>query len=299
MKRKKNNEKNIDKGNEIKGINLNEIRNEINKYDKNKEYKKDDNFNDDDNDGIKVISLDDMKNLTAKLTYDESYRNNVKKNHTGTHLLNHTLRKFFKGIDQKGSLVDDKKLRFDFSYGKNITKEEIYEIEKYMNDTIKGNKKINIKYMKFDTLIHQDDKSKGESVDNKVDNSVSVDNSDGSIDDMNDVIFLRDEKYPETVRIVSIDGLSDELCGGTHVENTGEIERIRIVSEGSISSNTRRIIAYTGKEALRIENNYKNGKDIENNVENDDFEIPYFERLCMAEERKKKEKERIETRKKK
>lgn len=192
--------------------------------------------------------------LSCVLSFDEEIRGNIMMNHTGTHLLNHTLRKYFTNIEQKGSLVDDQKLRFDFSYNKGFKPEEIKNLEDYMNIIINEEIPVEIAYKNIADVIKSDD-----------------------------VIYLKEEKYPDTVRVVSLVGISSELCGGTHLKNTKDIKRIRIYSEGSISNNIRRIIAVTGHEALKLEENLKNSNPL-------DSPIPLYERLLLIKDKEGDEK---------
>ncbi|KAM0675587.1 Alanine--tRNA ligase [Gurleya vavrai] len=192
---------------------------------------------------IKLLNFN-LVNLKGKMIYND--RSDIMKNHTGTHLLNHTLRHFYGDVIQKGSFVDSLKLRFDFSYSKSFSKEEIKKIEDYMNDLI--NKKIKVKSLNFKF------------------NEIPK-----------DCIYMKDEKYPDEVRIISIENVSKELCGGTHVKNLSEIKSIRIMSEGSISSNTRRIVCFTGENAIKAS-------------KGELHELPLIEKIENAEKLKEEEK---------
>jgi alanyl-tRNA synthetase len=140
--------------------------------------------------------------------------------HSATHLLHHFLReKFGESVVQKGSLVARDKLRFDFSFNKPLTFEEIHEIETLVNLEI-------VKSVEVKSYITTLEEAK-----------------------KNGAIAFFGEKYAESVRALKI-GKSHELCGGTHVSNTNQICAFKIIYEGSVASGVRRIEALTGKKAL-------------------------------------------------
>lgn len=156
----------------------------------------------------------------ANLKIDQVIRNKIKANHSATHLLQNALRKVLgKHVIQKGSLVNDEKLRFDFTHNNALTTEKLAKIEQIVNEMIVSNKKV-----MTDLMNIKDAKSKG-------------------------AIALFGEKYEDEVRVVSI-GSSIELCGGTHVARSGDIGYFAIVSEESIAAGIRRIEAYTGQKAV-------------------------------------------------
>jgi len=175
--------------------------------------------------------------------YDELRRQPIRNNHTGTHILNHALREHLgDDINQKGSLVDQDKLRFDFSHKSGVTLPELKKIEDSSNSYIKQNCKIYAKDVDLDI-------AKG----------------------IEGVRAVFGETYPNPVRVVSVGvevdvllaeprnpewrKISVEFCGGTHVDQTGLIKDLIIVEESGIAKGIRRIVAYTGDaahEAQRI-----------------------------------------------
>jgi alanyl-tRNA synthetase len=173
--------------------------------------------------------------------YDELRRQPIRNNHTGTHILNHALREHLgDDINQKGSLVDQEKLRFDFSHKAQVTLPELKKIEDSSNAYIKQNCKIYSKDVDLDV-------AKG----------------------INGVRAVFGETYPNPVRVVSVGvevdtllenpsnpdwmKVSVEFCGGTHVDQTGLIKDLVIVEESGIAKGIRRIIAYTGDAAHEVQ----------------------------------------------
>ncbi len=162
-----------------------------------------------------------------KLLVDEERRNKIRNNHSATHLLHESLRiTLGDHVSQKGSLVNDKKLRFDFSYSRPLTNDQIHKVEELVNKTIQSN------LLKDENYLPVKDALK------------------------NGAIALFGEKYPEKVRVISFlkkdkENIlnSSELCGGIHVDSTGQIGSFKILSDTSISSGIRRIEAVTGIEA--------------------------------------------------
>ncbi|KAI1077644.1 tRNA synthetases class II (A)-domain-containing protein [Whalleya microplaca] len=173
--------------------------------------------------------------------YDELRRQPIRNNHTGTHILNHSLREVLgDDINQKGSLVDQDKLRFDFSHKAAVTLPELKKIEHLSNEYIRQNCKIFSKDVELD-LARQ----------------------------INGVRAVFGETYPNPVRVVSVGidvdmlletpenvewrKVSVEFCGGTHVDQTGIIKDLVIVEESGIAKGIRRIVAYTGDAAHRVQ----------------------------------------------
>jgi len=157
--------------------------------------------------------------ITAAI--DEERRQAVKLNHSATHLL-HTGLRFILGDHamQRGSLVDNKKLRFDFTHMAALTAEELRGLEQVVNKQIRAN-------LKMHTTVKSLEDAKKEQV-----------------------FALFGEKYGDEVRVVKMGDFSKELCGGTHINATGEIGLFKIVAETSVAAGVRRIEAVTGENAI-------------------------------------------------
>ena len=149
-------------------------------------------------------------------------RDATRRNHTATHLLHASLRQVLgTHVKQAGSVVDPGRLRFDFSHYAALDRAEIEEVERLTNQQILKNTAVSTDILPLDQAI------------------------------ATGAMALFGEKYGEQVRVVSVPGFSRELCGGTHVQRTGDIGVCKIVYEGSISAGVRRIEAVTGEGALR------------------------------------------------
>ncbi|KAF2093130.1 alanyl-tRNA synthetase [Rhizodiscina lignyota] len=172
--------------------------------------------------------------------YDELRRNPIRKNHTGTHILNYALREVLgNGVDQKGSYVGPDKLRFDFSHKSSVSESELEKIAELSTSYIHQNSEVFSQEVALPTAH----------------------NIEG-------VRAVFGETYPDPVRVVSVgvpveDLMQDvknnawrkvsiEFCGGTHVDKTGEIKDLVILEESSIAAGIRRITAVTGQDAHRV-----------------------------------------------
>jgi alanyl-tRNA synthetase len=160
-------------------------------------------------------------NETVTSIIDKGRRAAIKRNHSATHLLHYTLRQVVgQHAEQSGSLEAPERLRFDFHHFEGIKKDEIARIEELMNERVMENAPVVTEEMALD----------------KARNAGAT--------------ALFGEKYDENVRVVSIGDYSQELCAGTHVNNTGEIGLFKITSESSIAAGIRRLEAVTGNDAL-------------------------------------------------
>lgn len=153
---------------------------------------------------------------------DAERRQSIALNHSATHLLHEALRVVLgEHVQQKGSLNDAERLRFDFSHFESLTDEEVFTVEKLVNDQIRLNTPVVTEIMEIEAA-----KAKGAAA-------------------------LFGEKYDDEVRVLSMGGdFSIELCGGTHAKRTGDIGLLKITSEGGVAAGVRRIEAVTGECAL-------------------------------------------------
>ncbi len=174
---------------------------------------------------VKVTSGRLVEGEQVAACVDAYRRARITRNHTGTHILHAALRKVLgEHVNQAGSYVGPDRLRFDFTHFQAVTRAEANEIEQLANDVIMQAIPLNI----YET---------------------SLDEARAS-----GVTALFGEKYGEKVRVVEASEFSRELCGGCHVKNTAEIGFVKIVSEGSVGANVRRIEAVTSYEALAYMN---------------------------------------------
>ncbi len=162
-------------------------------------------------------------NDPAHLAVDAARRRRIMRHHTATHLLQAVLRRHLGDhVKQSGSLVDPERLRFDFTHYQAITPEELESIELDLNEAVAAN-----------LPVHTDKMSMTEALEHGA-------------------TALFEEKYGEEVRVVAVPGVSQELCGGTHVERTGDLGLCKVTSEASIAAGIRRIEAVCGVEAVRL-----------------------------------------------
>ncbi len=168
-----------------------------------------------------IDKLPENLNASFKAIVNTSERNKTAANHSATHLLHQALRHVLgKHVEQKGSMVQSEYLRFDFSHFSKVTDEELEKVEKFVNERIKEQLKLEEqRNLKYDEAIEQG------------------------------AIALFGEKYGDSVRAIRF-GDSMELCGGTHVKSTADIWYFKITGESSVASGIRRIEAITGQAAL-------------------------------------------------
>ncbi len=158
--------------------------------------------------------------MSVLATVDAQQRARTIRNHSATHLMHKALREVLGGhVQQRGSLVDGDKTRFDFAHDAPMSDADIRRVEQIVNAEILANQAANAQVMSYDDAV------KG------------------------GAMALFGEKYGDTVRVLDI-GFSRELCGGTHVSRTGDIGLFKVVSEGGVAAGVRRIEAVTGANAL-------------------------------------------------
>jgi len=158
---------------------------------------------------------------TVNAQVDQASRRRAMWNHSATHLMHAALRQVLgKHVEQKGSLVDAQRTRFDFSHPKPLTAQEIAQVEVLVNAAIQRNDEVTARIMKYDDAMRA-----------------------GAL------AFFGD-KYGDEVRVLTMGEFSTELCGGTHVRRTGDIGFFKIVSESGVAAGIRRIEAVSGEGAL-------------------------------------------------
>ncbi|MDY6905607.1 MAG: alanine--tRNA ligase [Thermodesulfobacteriota bacterium] len=170
----------------------------------------------------RVVSGTVSKGEALELAVDREKRTATALNHTATHLLHAALRTIVGDhVKQAGSLVSPERLRFDFTHFSALDRETLDRIEQFVNDRIRENYPVTVNEMAMDDALDAG------------------------------ATALFEEKYGDTVRVIAIDDVSKELCGGTHTGQTGNIGLFTIVSEASVASGVRRIEAMTGKTAIQ------------------------------------------------
>jgi alanyl-tRNA synthetase len=161
--------------------------------------------------------------IPVRARVEAAARHDTERNHTATHLLHAALREVLGShVLQRGSLVAPDRLRFDFSHDSPMGSEEIRRVEHLVNEAILEDQDVCVDFLGYDEAIQRG------------------------------AMALFGEKYADTVRMISVPGVSMELCGGTHVRRTGEIGLFRIVSETGTGAGVRRVEAVTGREAYRL-----------------------------------------------
>jgi len=177
---------------------------------------------------VEVLSGELKVGDKVTLEVDKVRRESIKKNHTATHLLDRALVEVLGShVHQAGSYVSNDRLRFDFSHFEGLTEEEITKVEDLVNEAITS-----VTPVVTDVMDLHDAKNSG-------------------------AIGIFDDKYSDKVRVVKAGEYSKELCGGTHIDNTGKIGLFKIISESGIAAGTRRIEAVIGKEAYKLVNEKK------------------------------------------
>jgi len=213
--------------------------------------------------GVKIKAPVTIKSgNTIKQIVHKEKRESTTRNHTATHLLQSALIEVLgKTVKQAGSLVDPDYLRFDFTYHEHVTPKQIKKVEEIVNQKIMENISINIVYSTY-----KDATSKGV------------------------IAFFGDKYTPENVRIVEVPGFSAELCGGTHVKQTGDIGCFKITEETALSAGHRRIFAVTGTKALEL---FQDNFDIVKKL-GQEFKVP-SEQILQTIDKQKEQVKKLQT----
>jgi len=197
-----------------------------------------------------IIDGEVIMNDIVNAKIDVARREEIRIHHTNAHLLQSALIKVLgNDVKQAGSQVEEGRTRFDFSYPRAVTKEEVQKVENIINGWIGEKLDVNTKVMGIEEA------------------------------QMTGATALFGEKYEDEVRVVSIGGISKEFCAGTHAKNIGDLRLMKIVSESAIAAGTRRIEAIVGLSALE----YLNKKEAELDKLSSIFKAPYEEVVGRVE----------------
>ncbi len=159
----------------------------------------------------------------VEMLVDEQLRRDTARNHSATHILQSALREVLgEVVHQSGSRVTPEGFRFDYTYSSGVSPQELREVERLVNQRIRENAQVRVLLMPYQEALRTG------------------------------AMALFDEKYAETVRLVEMGDFSRELCAGTHVHRTGDVGFFKILSDRSISADTRRIEAVTGRAAVEL-----------------------------------------------
>ena len=170
---------------------------------------------------VRVVRGEFHENEDVAVSVETPRRQRLRQHHTGTHLLHSALRRVLgPHVAQAGSLVAPDHLRFDFSHGAQVKDREIAQIEELVNEQVQANIEVARMEMDLDEALRMG------------------------------ALALFGEKYGDRVRVVKIGDFSTELCGGTHLERTGELGLVKVTTEGAVASGVRRIEAVAGSAAL-------------------------------------------------
>ena len=207
-----------------------------------------------------------------KMSVEQKKRSAIAIHHSATHLVHAALREVLGDhVQQKGSLVDENKLRFDFSHSKSLSKEEISKIESIVNKEALNNLEVKTKLMKIDDALKSG------------------------------AMALFGEKYDDDVRVLTMgkNSYSVELCGGTHVNRTGDIGLFIITNQSSVASGVRRIEALAGHQSIKHINNIREANTSLQSVLNVPTEDIHKKILSLIQENKNLKKKSVKSKSKK
>src|SRR6266581_5821890 len=170
---------------------------------------------------VKVVSGSFHESEDVAVPIETPRRQGLRRHHTGTHLLHAGLRRVLgTHVTQAGSLVAPDHLRFDFSHGASLKDREVEQVEELVNEQVQANVAVDAREMDLEEALRSG------------------------------ALALFGEKYGQRVRVIRIGEFSTELCGGTHLEQTGQIGVLKVSTEGAVASGVRRIEAVAGQSAL-------------------------------------------------